>query len=214
MHARPLAMCCLLYVSIASGGSEIDVGKNVVVYLKPADGLSAAALEQTKNELVFVMRGIGTRIVWWDAEKSQSGTTETLIVADFTGTCSVPSSASAAFDISSLPPLAHAPIADGHILPFAYVDCAALGQFVGPVLARQPKGRHELLYGRAVGRLLAHEIYHILAQTPDHAAAGIAKEHFSTTDLLAARFQFETAAMAHLLEMPISLRLARTPSGL
>ena len=59
MHARPLAMCCLLSVSIAFAGSEFAAGKNVVVYLKPADGLSAAALEETKNELVFVMRGIG-----------------------------------------------------------------------------------------------------------------------------------------------------------
>ena len=33
-----------------------------------------------------------------------------------------------------------------------------------------------------MARLLAHEFYHILAQTDDHAPAGIAKARFSTAD--------------------------------
>jgi hypothetical protein len=195
MYARHLATFCLLCVSIASG-SELEVCNDVVVYLKPADGLSAAAIAETKFELAFLLRAIGTRVIWWDAEKSQSGTDQTLIVADFTGTCALTASPYPPPDFSSLPPLAHAPVANGQVLPFAYVDCATLNQLIGPVLARQAIDPREYMYGRAIGRLLAHEIHHILAQTGEHAAAGIAKQSFSANDLLAARFAFEPEATA------------------
>jgi len=205
MYARHLATFCLLYVSIASG-SDLEVGSSVVVYLKPADSLSTAAISETKAELAILLRAIGTRVIWWDAEKSPSGTDHVLIVADFTGTCSLTESVYPPPDISSLPPLAHAPVANGQVLPFAYVDCTTLNQLLGPVLARQSTEPREYMYGRAIGRLLAHEIHHILAQTRDHAAAGIAKPHFSSKDLLTARFEFEPDTIARS-QIPPSPRL-------
>ena len=55
-----------------------------------------------------------------------------------------------------------------------------------------------MLYGRSMARLLAHEFYHILAQTGGHAPTGIAKARFSTADLLADHFDFETVALDRL----------------
>jgi hypothetical protein len=46
--------------------------------------------------------------------------------------------------------------------------------------------------------LLAHEFYHILAQTDDHTLTGISKARFSTTDLLTDHFDFESAALDRL----------------
>jgi hypothetical protein len=208
MYARLLATFCLLCVSIASG-SDLEVGKSVVVYLKPADGLSAAALGETKSELATLLRGMGTRVTWWDAEQSRFGTDQTLIVADFTGTCALTESVYPPPDISSLPPLAHAPVVNGQVLPFAYVDCATLNQLVGPRLGRESQELREYTYGRAIGRLLAHEIHHILAQTRDHSAAGIAKQHFSAQDLLTSRFDFEpdTIARSQLAPTPRLLQI-------
>jgi len=198
MYARHLALYCLLPLSIASGASLPDVSKDVVVYLKPAGGLPASAMEEAKTELASVMRGAGARIVWWDAEWSRSSVAGTLIVADFTGTCSPPLTAGRMADVDKLPALAHTSTADGHVLPFAFVDCATLSEFLGPALAELPIVRRQRLYGRAIGRLLAHEIYHVLAQTSEHAAAGGAKMHFSAADLLAPRFEFEPSTTAHL----------------
>ena len=49
-----------------------------------------------------------------------------------------------------------------------------------------------------MGRVLAHELYHVCGDTPKHAARGVAKEKYSVADLLAADFQFaekETRAL-------------------
>jgi hypothetical protein len=213
MYARHLALYCLLPVSIVSGASLPDAGKDVVVYLKPADGLSASTLQEAKTELTSVMRAAGTNITWWDPEQSQSSVGGTLIVADFTGTCSVPVMPVEVADVGGLPPLAHASTANGRILPFTYVDCKTLSEVVGHALMRLPMVRREQLYGRAIGRLLAHEIYHILAQTWDHTTAGIAKMHFSTADLLAPHFEFEPATTAHIWGAPAPSRTGRTFVG-
>jgi hypothetical protein len=213
MYARYLALFCLLPLSIASGASLPDAREDVVVYLKPAAGLSAFVLEEAKTELASVMRGAGAHIVWWESEWSRSSVAGTLIVADFTGTCSVPLVAVPVADVSRLPPLAHTTTADGRILPFAFVDCRTLSEFMGPALMDLPIVRREQLYGRAIGRVLAHEIYHILAQTPLHAAAGVAKMHFSTADLLAPRFEFEPTTSAHLFGVPAHSRAGRTLIG-
>jgi hypothetical protein len=50
--------------------------------------------------------------------------------------------------------------------------------------------------------LLAHELYHVLAQTEDHASAGIAKARFSAADLLAEHLDFETASLDRLRPVP------------
>ena len=49
--------------------------------------------------------------------------------------------------------------------------------------------------GRALARVAAHEIYHIVAQTAEHQDKGIAKASFSTNDLTAARFDLDTWAL-------------------
>jgi hypothetical protein len=46
-----------------------------------------------------------------------------------------------------------------------------------------------------MARLLAHEFYHVLAQTEHHTETGVAKARFSTADLLADHFHFEGAAL-------------------
>jgi hypothetical protein len=44
--------------------------------------------------------------------------------------------------------------------------------------------------GRALGRVLAHELYHIFANTTRHAADGVGKPAYSVADLLSADFRF------------------------
>jgi hypothetical protein len=76
---------------------------------------------------------------------------------------------------------------------------------LGSAIATEPRAQREYTYGRAIARLLAHEIYHIVAQTREHTRAGIAKEHFSANDLLAEHFEFEpstSAAMRKLRTLP------------
>jgi hypothetical protein len=51
---------------------------------------------------------------------------------------------------------------------------------------------------RALGRVIAHEIYHILAQTTEHDESGVAKAAFSLEDLMVDGFAFNPAGLQRL----------------
>jgi hypothetical protein len=52
-----------------------------------------------------------------------------------------------------------------------------------------------------MARVLAHELYHVLAQTRDHAAEGIGKPCFTAADLVSSRFEFEATSLSRLRRM-------------
>ena len=80
-------------------------------------------------------------------------------------------------------------ISDGRILPIADVLCNAVRDFVGPALRSSVHNRDEL-YGRALGRVLAHELYHILLQTVEHGPSGLSRWEQRSTDLLLPQISF------------------------
>ena len=201
MYARLLALCCLLYVSTSTGraASAVPSGSELEVYLRGEAGSSAVVLSEMTRELASLMQHAGFRISWRQAnEQGSPGGAAHLVVVDLRGTCTVPTA-----DEPSEPPpaflvLASSSVVDGKILPFSWVDCSALNRFLGPALASHPEAERAHIYGRSMARLLAHEFYHVLAQTDDHTQTGIAKPRFSTADLLAEHFDFETVALDRL----------------
>jgi hypothetical protein len=55
-------------------------------------------------------------------------------------------------------------------------------------------------FGRALGRVVAHELYHVLARTLRHGVVGVAKACYSPVELTAVRFQFEPREVELLRE--------------
>jgi hypothetical protein len=52
--------------------------------------------------------------------------------------------------------------------------------------------------GRALARVIAHELYHIITGTTDHHATGVAKAAFSARDLTDARFEFDNSSISRM----------------
>ena len=69
---------------------------------------------------------------------------------------------------------------------------------VAPALLKDAGAQRDFLYGRAMARVVAHELYHILMQTTEHARSGVARSCFSTEDLLTERFEFESTTLAQM----------------
>ena len=46
--------------------------------------------------------------------------------------------------------------------------------------------RADLLFGRALARVVAHELIHMLSNSPEHGAAGVMKASLSGKELIAA----------------------------
>ena len=205
MYARLLALLCLLPVStfLALADSAVPTGATLEVYVKGQESSTPDVLRAMNRELETLMLPAGFRIIWRGASDPPSTAgAEHLIMVELRGVCMAQFSSMASRPLSFPLPLASSSVADGRVLPFSWVDCTALNRFLAPVVSGPSQSEQDDLYGRSVARLLAHEFYHILAQTDDHAASGIAKARFSTADLLADHFDFETFALNRLHPPP------------
>jgi hypothetical protein len=111
-----------------------------------------------------------------------------LAVIHFKGICDVAELA----PVDGYPgPLGWTHISDGEILPFSDINCDGIRIFTQRDLLRVPEAQRQTVYGRAVARVLAHELYHIFAKTTKHAGWGIGKPAYSVKDLLSDKFQFQ-----------------------
>jgi len=201
MYARLLATLCLLPVStfFAQADSAVPTGATLEVYVKGQESSTPDVLSAMNRELGSLMQPAGFRVVWRGvSDPPSSAGAEHLLMVELRGVCTAQFLSMASTPLSSPLPLASSSVADGKVLPFSWVDCTALNRFLAPVASGQSQSQQDDLYGRSMARLLAHEFYHILAQTDDHAPAGIAKARFSTVDLLADHFDFETFALNKL----------------
>ena len=199
MLARFLALFCLLFVSSLIGRSEAFGPQpgSVAVYFRGHHADSDLALDSLKTELTSLLNGASYKIQWGDSQKPMVNG-GTLVVVELRGACLPPSTGANSFEILSGSRLASSQMVNEQILPFISLDCRALNDLLGVPIAQLPSGQRDLAYGRAMARLLAHELYHFLTQTTHHTKSGIAKATVSATELLSDHFDFDGEAFAKL----------------
>jgi hypothetical protein len=201
MYALLLATLCLLPVSIlfAQADSVVPAGETLEVYVKGQESSTPDVMRAMNREVDALMLPAGFRVVWRGAGDPPSAAgAEHLVMVELRGVCMAQFARMASMPLSSPRALASSSVAEGRVLPFSWLDCTALNRFLAPVVSLPSQAEQDNLYGRSMARLLAHEFYHILAQTDDHAPAGIAKARFSTADLMAEHFDFELSALEKL----------------
>ena len=86
---------------------------------------------------------------------------------------------------------ARTPVADGKVLPFSEVECDQVRASLHSATWGTRGQQSDLVLGRALGRVLAHELYHFLTQTSAHANNGIAKRSLSRAELVSDRLEFK-----------------------
>jgi hypothetical protein len=186
MYARLMASVCLLNVGAFAGSSApADEGsRGIVVYLRHRAGAQAAVIDALQQETGAQM-SMGGYHVQWPVRLSEV-TAAYLVIVDLD---SPPSPQAGAKRLAS------AAIEDGRILPFIHVNCRAVRDLLAPAIGSTINPQ---LYGRALGRLVAHELYHVVGQTAGHASTGVAQIAVSCRELLSERFTFDRAALKKL----------------
>jgi hypothetical protein len=166
------------------------------VYL-PA-GQARSIQPSLRAEAESLLESAGYTVEWRDSARERVDAANVVMV-QFVGDCSAPTTPTiSSSPVKSGSSLASAVVQDGTVLPFARVDCSAVRSVLDPLASREAPARRSYLYGRAIGRLIAHELYHILAQTRDHDTAGIGKPCFTAADLVSERFAFEGVAVTRM----------------
>ena len=168
-------------------------GASLAVYYSFDAPPSAALVTEMQTEVDSILADSGVRVAWRALGSPRNGEDfHGVVVFHFRGVCSFdgyPVIHSRQAE-SAAQPLASTYITDGQVLPFGAVDCNRLRPYVAPVLTSLSPEERNAGLGRAIARVTAHEIYHMLTESEGHARQGIARAVHSRAELTAPRFAF------------------------
>jgi hypothetical protein len=208
-----LFLFCLALAGVpASGQTGVADTTPITLYADFQSEPPKAVADAARDELRRIMKPIGLQFDWQPISESQNHTSVELVVVTFQGACDA--EAGAPLPVPQVA-LGWTHVSDGVILPFSDIDCAAIRGFVKPQLLKMTKALQAEAYGRAIGRVLAHELYHVFAGTGQHGAFGVAKAAYTVQELLSRDFRFEGHESRALQngKAKASVQLAKYPAG-
>lgn len=203
----------LLLAALPAAGQERRADPPIAVYTSFQQPVPPAVLQALRDELDDLMEPALLHLEWRSvAGVSGTEVSSELAVVKFLGHCTVDSLEMKSGHSGAL---GWTHVSDGIILPFADVDCDRIRNFVQKDLMFVHASEREEAFGRAVARVLAHELYHIFTQTAHHGSDGVGKSAFSVQDLLSDDFQFhgKEAGMLKVIAARVNPAAAERASG-
>lgn len=151
-----------------------------------------------ESEVQRILVPSGLQVEWHVLPEQVPGSDfRALAVVHIKGNCSVPSLPAAlegeSFADAPGEALASTQVTGGHVLPFTDLQCSRIGEYISPLLSGASQPAREQVLGRAMGRILAHELYHIFTGTQKHADGGIARSYHRRQELVERKFDFQQA---------------------
>ena len=104
---------------------------------------------------------------------------------------------------------------DGRMLPVVTVDCDRTAGYIWPSMSGAARANGDAAFGRALARVLAHELYHYLTGAAKHTRSALFRASIPASSLLSRELRFmpeEVADLSHALA-PASLTAAATGTG-
>jgi len=161
----------------------------VTLLLQFEEKRSDVMLDAMKQELSTIMKDSGFRFDYRLAEDAASGEVyPELVIVKFKGRCTM--------DRIPLPfdergPFGFTHTVDGEVLPFSAIACERVKSSITPVLSGSEHKDADAVFGRAVGRVLAHELCHIMAKADKHGTKGVAKPALSANQLVSHQLEMD-----------------------
>ena len=152
-----------------------------------------APLEIMKDEVDKLLNPSGVKLNWHLAKENRGNQAFSgLVVLKFRGKCRVegwnsPVGMPTRPDFGSpgeVTTLGFTRVSGGKVLPYSEVECDEIKKALAYLPAGTGKKEKQRALGLAMGRVVAHELYHVLASTTAHAARGLAEATESLDDLI------------------------------
>jgi hypothetical protein len=176
----PVAFAVLAILARTAAAQTPTVG----VFLDFDSVPGKVPVEVMKKEVDTLLKNSGVALDWKMAgDPTGRQSFDGLVVLKFHGKCRVESWQDGD-TASGTRTLGETVVDDGHVLPFTEVKCDAVRQALRYLRPEANQGEKQKALGLAMGRVVAHELYHILARTTTHAARGLAKAAESLQDLV------------------------------
>jgi hypothetical protein len=200
MSARWLVLLGILALPVCAQAQT----RTLAVYAEDMRRLDSTVSQSLQVELQRVLAPAGIEMTMREGQRS-GDEFQLLVVGSFDGNCSIDKFPAAHTVSLRAGPLADTSISGGHVLPYFRVDCNRVIETLAPALQTLAVSMRNACLGRALARVIAHEIYHIVAQTIDHQESGIAKAALSLKDLTSLQFDLNAASLHRMqpLNVPV-----------
>lgn len=199
-----LAACATVFALLA--WAQLPRDKSALpligVYLDFDSAPETASVNAMEHAVESLLQPAGVRVAWRSMrENSGHEAFSGLAVMKFRGRCAArgPQTPDEFGTLGEVDALASTAVSGGHVLPYTEVECDQVRKalaYVRPgagLLARQQA------LGLALGRVVAHELYHILGNTAAHTGEGLAKASELLRDLVSTgQLSFDQSAASRI----------------
>ena len=183
-------LCLLVAPAILTGATAIRLSQELPT--------SPFILNQMQRELQRIAKPAGQTFQWVDDGRALPGRRVSVrLLGACTGDLRV---------TATRGPLGWTKIIDGRILPYVEIDCNRVRATILPDVERKEAILREAALGRALARVIAHELRHAMARTLTHEDHGLARVSLSARDLLFGSYRLAPADLAPLAELGFATR--------
>ena len=182
---RPALTCvvltvCLVFAMAATGTKPIPSGLTVILDFRGAH--SDRSVREMERESGAILSATGLKLDWRLRNQTGGEAYPDLVVMTFNGTCKF-NPAPRIYD--ELRPLASTTTTDHLIQSFGQVDCDHVIGTARSAMLSDDYARADLLVGRALGRVVVHELVHMLMRSAKHGTDGVFEPGLSGKQLIA-----------------------------
>ncbi|HAX42935.1 MAG TPA: hypothetical protein DCY80_10315 [Solibacterales bacterium] len=193
------ALALLPFAAPAAGMPSTPI--RIGLHVSSENHVPASVLAAFRQETALLLDIHPLEILWHGPENPINGQTfDRLIMIRLAGTCSTHAQTP---DPPHPGPLGITHISDGHILPFVEADCGRI-LLAATRLRNHPFRLSAHNFGRALARVIAHEIGHVLSESEEHDHHGLSKASLSPAELFLPGIAFPAAARARILASLVS----------
>jgi hypothetical protein len=185
------ALFAVVLTTVVSWGKSGVAGDPVTLWIEAPARFAPLASQQLEHELEAIVGPAGLQLEWRRLPNQAGAAVDGVsIVVRFRGACAPGFNAR-----RQRPAAGWTHVSDGAILPFVEIDCDQVWSVIEPEIENEPLLQREFYLGRALGRVLAHELRHVLAQTAGHESTGLTKARLDGRDLITGEYLLTDAEL-------------------
>lgn len=175
-------------VAAQSVAHELNTLTPLTVFLESDGAIPPVVLIALQREVEAVVEPSGILLNWNSKQAENPQDYAQIAVVRLRGQCDgAPLPVAVPSTLLDPESLGHTHVMGGKVLPFSDVHCDSVRKLIDRELRSASPGLREELLGRAMGRVVAHELYHVLLRTTSHGRDGLARPAQSRSDLLSVR---------------------------
>ncbi len=177
--------CLIAGLAVPLGAGVGRVPPSVLTVILDIRGpFPRPSLKEMERESGLVLQSSGVQLDWRMLGEDNYASYSALVVMTFKGACKYEPTAPVDNDYR-LGPLAMTQSVGGEIQPFGEVNCDRVVNSVRNAMVGGDYAQADLLIGRALGRVVAHELVHMLTGSAEHGTEGVEKPSLSGRQLIA-----------------------------